>query len=73
MKRPDAESPAAAFCTAAGSPPVAPATVAATPWSPSQSSVATGPGLTELTRIPFGPTSFESDLQKLARADLAAL
>ena len=49
------------------------ATVAATPPSPSHRSVSTGPGLTVLTRTPRGPTSFDSDLQKLVRAALAAL
>ena len=31
-----------------------------------------GPGLTVLTRTPFGPTSFESAFEKLASAALAA-
>ena len=41
--------------------------------APSQRSVATGPGLIVLTRMPCGPTSFDSDLQKLVSAALAAL
>ena len=41
--------------------------------SPSHRSVATGPGLTVLTRMPRGPSSLDSDLQKLRSAALAAL
>jgi hypothetical protein len=47
--------------------------VAATPLSPSHRSVATGPGLTGLTRMPCGPTSLDSDLRKFAGAASAAL
>ena len=38
----------------------------------SHRSVATGPGLTVLTRMPRGPISLERALQKLERAALAA-
>src|SRR5215831_17899590 len=43
----------------------------ATPPGPSHKSVATGPGLTVLTRMPRGPTSLDRALQKLARPALA--
>lgn len=48
-------------------------TVAATPPWPSHRSVATGPGLTVLARMPCGPASLDRALEKLARAALAAL
>ena len=54
------------------STPLAFAAVAATPASPSQRSVATGPGETELSRMPRGPNSCDSDLVRLTRAALAA-
>ena len=73
MKRPVADAPAAAAATASGSPPEAWATVAATPWSPSQRPVDTGPGLTVVTRMPRGPTSFDSAFEKFASAAFAAL
>src|SRR4249920_955617 len=72
VKRPVTLSAAALSATAEASPPLSRAIVAATPWSPSQRSVATGPGLTVLTRTPYGPTSLDSDLQKLLNAALAA-
>src|SRR2546421_2451498 len=53
--------------------PVARLTVAATPWSPSHRSVATGPGLIVLTRMPYWPACLDRDLEKLASAALAAL
>ena len=66
-------APAAAWAaTAAGSSPPAWATVCATPWSPSQRPVSTGPGLIVFTRMPAGPTSFDNDLQKFVSAALAA-
>jgi hypothetical protein len=58
--------------TAAGSVPLAPPTVEATPPLPSQRSVRTGPGLMVLTRI-SGPSSLDSDLQRFASAPFAAL
>jgi hypothetical protein len=64
---------AAWLATSSGLAPVARLTVCATPLSPSHRSVATGPGLTVLTRIPWGPTSLDRALEKLARAALAAL
>ena len=66
VKRPVGACSAWCLATVSGSPPCASATLAATPWSPSQSPVETGPGLTVLTRTPRGPTSFDSDLEKLA-------
>ena len=53
--------------------PLAAANLAATPSSASQRSVDTGPGLTVLTRIPFGPNSFDRLFAKLASAALPAL
>ena len=73
VNRPVTASSAACLATASGSVPVACATVMATPSRPSHSAVATGPGLTVLTRMPWGPTSFESALQNLVKAALAAL
>ena len=58
--------------TTTGSTPVAAPTVAATPRSPSQRSVATGPGETLLIRMPLGPSSCESAFAVLRRAALAA-
>ncbi len=65
--RPPGEAPAPPPAEAAAE------TVAATPPSPSQRSVATGPGLTVLTRIPSRPTSFDSDFEKFTTAAFAAL
>lgn len=48
------------------------AMVCATPCSPSQSPVDTGPGLTVFTRIPAGPTSLDSALQTFVSVALAA-
>jgi hypothetical protein len=73
VNRPVTASSAACLATSPASPPLARATVAATPASPSHSGVATGPGLTVLTRTPRGPTSLDSDLEKFSRAALAAL
>ena len=73
VNRPVTLSAAAWAATAAGSTPLARAIVAATPSAPSHSSVATGPGLIVLTRIPRGPTSLDSALQKLVKAALDAL
>lgn len=73
VNRPVTDAPAAAAATAPGSPPWLDDTLAAMPSAPSHRSVETGPGLTVLTRIPFGPSSFDNDLQKLRRAALAAL
>ena len=70
VKRPVGACPACCSAMFCGSPPCAAATVAATPWSPSQSSVETGPGLTVLTRMPRGPTSFDSDLEKFGERGL---
>ena len=75
MKRPVANPPMLATTAAravSASTPVASATVAATPWSPSHSSVETGPGETQLTRMPRGPNSWASDLLRLTSAALAA-
>ena len=46
--------------------------VAATPWSPSQRSVATGPGEMLLMRIPLGPSSCDSALARFSSAAFAA-
>src|SRR5579863_4812066 len=73
VNRPVGVPATAASATAAGVLPAAPARVSATPPPPSHRSVATGPGLTVLTRIPCGPTSFDRALQKLDSAALAAL
>ena len=71
--RPVGDPAAAAAATCSGVCPVAAETVAATPPVPSHRSVATGPGLTVLTRIPCGPNSFDNDLHKLDSAAFAAL
>src|SRR5262245_13179230 len=73
VNRPVTDSRAAFWATASGAAAAARATVAATPSIPSHSPVLTGPGLTVVTRIPRDATSFDSDLEKLARAALAAL
>ena len=73
VKRPVGDCPAAPCRTSAGSAPVARDTVAATPSAPSQRSVATGPGLTELTRMPAAASSFDSDFEKLSSPAFAAL
>ena len=73
LKRPVTVCRAASAATCAGSPPVAPATVCATPPSPNHSAVATGPGLTVLTRTPRPPTSFDNALENPASADFEAL
>ena len=54
------------------STPVAAPTVSATPCSPSQRSVPTGPGEMQFTRMPFAPNSCASDLLRLTSAALAA-
>ncbi len=46
--------------------------VRATPRSPSQSSVPTGPGETALTWMPFGPNSWASDMVRFTTAAFAA-
>ena len=56
----------------AASTPIALPTVWATPFSPSHRSVLTGPGETELMRMPRGPNSCESDFARLTRAAFAA-
>src|SRR5947208_3263939 len=53
--------------TASAPPPVDAPIVAATPWSPSHRSVATGPGDTLLMRTPCGASSCESALERLSR------
>ena len=73
MNRPVTVSDAACLATSPASTSPARPTVAVTSSSPSQSGVATGPGLTVLTRTPCGPTSLESDLEKFSRAALTAL
>src|SRR2546423_2291741 len=73
VNRPVTASPAARSATARAVPPVARATVAATPSSASHRPGVTGPGLTVFTRTPCGPTCLDSDLQKLDSAALAAL
>src|SRR5215469_865824 len=73
VKRPVTIWLAAWLATSCAAAPVAALTVWATPPCPSHRSVATGPGLTVLMRIPRGPTSLESALQKLARPALATL
>jgi hypothetical protein len=73
LNRPVTDWCAAWLATSSGRAPVAWLTVAATPWSPSHRSVATGPGLIVFTRMPRGPTSLDRDLEKLASAALAAL
>src|SRR5215203_5437084 len=73
VNRPVTAADAACLATSPASIPCALATLSATPPSPSHSWVDTGPGLTVLTRIPLGPTSLESDLEKFSRAALAAL
>ena len=72
MNLPVAAWLAASCATASGSAPVARPTDAATPSSPSQRAVETGPGLTVLTRTPSGPTSFDRAFEKLVSAALAA-
>jgi hypothetical protein len=49
------------------------AKVSATPPAPSHRSVATGPGLIALARMPRGPNSFDTDFVKLTSAAFAAL
>jgi hypothetical protein len=73
VKRPVAAPAAAESATPSGLAPAALAIVAATPPGPSHRPVATGPGLTVLTRTPWDATSLDSDLQKLASAAFAAL
>jgi hypothetical protein len=68
VNRPVTVSAAACLATSPASRPCALATLSATPPSPSHSWVDAGPGLTVLTRIPFGPTSLESALEKFSRA-----
>ena len=48
------------------------AMVAATPVSPSQSGVETGPGLMVLKRRPRGPYSLDSDLERFHTAAFVA-
>ena len=56
-------APALTDCTISSElAPLAAANWAATPPSASHRSVATGPGLMVLTRIPLGPNSFDSAL-----------
>jgi len=59
VKRPVTIWLAACRATSCALAPVAWLTVCATPSVPSQRSVATGPGLTVLTRMPCGPTSLD--------------
>ncbi len=73
VKRPVTIWLAAWLATFSGVAPVARLTVCATPPAPSHRSVATGPGLTVLTRMPLGPTSLDKPLQKAANPALAAL
>src|SRR6478609_5702490 len=68
-----AEPATAPSAIAVGSAPVAAANASATPPAPSHSGVLTGPGLMVLTRMPCGPSSFESALEKLVRPALAAV
>ena len=72
VNRPVAMPAAACSRTSAASTPAARPTVAATPSSPSQRSVSTGPGETLLMRMPLGPSSWESALATLSSAALAA-
>lgn len=72
-KRPVTVAPDAWATTSSGVIPAAAETVAATPSPPSHSSVSTGPGLTVLTRMPWGPTSLDSALEKATSAALPAL
>ena len=65
-KRPVTEPAAALSATSWGVSPVAPATVCATPPSPSHSAVPTGPGLTVLTLMPRGPSSLDNPSEKPA-------
>lgn len=68
-----AEPDTAPSTIADGSPPLAAAKVSATPPAPSQSGVLTGPGLIVLTRMPYGPSSLDSALEKLVSAAFAAV
>jgi hypothetical protein len=71
VKRPVAKPPILAMTVSravSASIPVAFATVSATPCSPTQSSVLTGPGETALTRTPRGPNSWASDLVRVTSA-----
>jgi hypothetical protein len=72
-KRPVTVAAFACATTSSGVMPATADTVSATPPPPSHSSVSTGPGLTVLTRMPFGPTSFDSALEKATSAALPAL
>src|SRR4051812_16446163 len=71
VNRPVTAPSATCLATASASPPLARANAAATPSLPSHICVVTGPGLTVLTRMPRGPTSFDNALEKLVRAALA--
>ena len=73
LNRPGTIARAALLVTSAGRVSEALPTLAVTPLAPSHRSVATGPGLTVLTRMPLGPTSLDRALEKLARAALVAL
>src|SRR5271154_2637408 len=73
VNRPVGGPATAAAATASGVLPDSLARVCATPPAPSHKSVATGPGLIVLTRMPCGPTSLDSALQKLLSAPFAAL
>src|SRR6516162_7485731 len=70
VKRPVTIWLAARSATSCGGAPVAAPTVWATPPWPSHRSVATGPGLTVLTRMPRGPDFLG---QRLAEAGQARL
>lgn len=72
-KRPVTVASEAWATTSAAVIPAAAETDAATPPPPSHNSVSTGPGLTVLTRMPFGPTSFDRALENATRAALPAL
>src|SRR6478609_2861819 len=74
VKRPVAKPPMLATTLSRAlslSLPVALATVSATPPAPNQRSVTTGPGDTQLTRIPRGPNSCDKDLLRLTSAAFA--
>ena len=72
VNRPVAAVPAVAVLTCSAVRPLAPAIESATPPSSSYIPVDTGPGLIELTRMFFGPNSFDNALPMFVTAALVA-
>ena len=72
VNRPVAAAAAVVALTSSGVLPLASAIESATPPSSSHIPVDTGPGLTELTRMFFGPNSFDNALAMFVTAALVA-